>query len=188
MATIVPGVTTNVLDFTPGFQKYMTHRVNNAKEPSRTSIYLEDVPELPDHPDGDHNTWSHHQCAGFCPRFPKIYDTWGQYCNGAIKNILVLGGCSWASWSSWWRPWYLKSLLMYWILPKVSENIWHMGSVMPQSHQEHPCTWRMFLSFLIILMLILMTGVDPIKLENSSWSFWCLNQVSISSGCWDIAS
>ena len=37
------------LDFTPDFQKYMTHRVNNAKEPS---LYLEDVP------DADHDDWS----------------------------------------------------------------------------------------------------------------------------------
>ena len=56
MATMVPEVITNVLDFTQGFQKYMTHGVNNAKEPSRTSLYLEDVPELPDLPDGDHGT------------------------------------------------------------------------------------------------------------------------------------
>ena len=53
MATMVPEVITNVLDFTQGFQKYMTHGVNNAKEPSRTSMYLEDVPELHHHPDGD---------------------------------------------------------------------------------------------------------------------------------------
>ena len=40
----------------------MTHRVNNATEPSRTPMYLEDVPELPDHPDVDHDDWSrlHH--------------------------------------------------------------------------------------------------------------------------------
>ena len=25
------------------------------------SMYLEDVPEIPDHPVGDHGTWSHHQ-------------------------------------------------------------------------------------------------------------------------------
>ena len=61
MATMIPGVTTNdnVLDFTQGFHKYMTHGVSNAKEPSRTSLYLEDDPELPDHPDADHgDDWS----------------------------------------------------------------------------------------------------------------------------------
>ena len=31
------------MELTLGFQKYMTHKVNNAKEPSRTSVYLEDV-------------------------------------------------------------------------------------------------------------------------------------------------
>ena len=40
MMTMVPEVITNVLDFTQGFQKYMTHGVNNAKEPSRISLYL----------------------------------------------------------------------------------------------------------------------------------------------------
>ena len=78
MATAVPGVTTNVLDFRPGFQKYITHRVNDEKESSRTSMYLEDDPELPDHPVCDHDTWRHLKCTGFCPRFPEIYDTWGQ--------------------------------------------------------------------------------------------------------------
>ena len=30
-----------------------------AKEPARTSLYLEDVPEVPDHPDADHDDdWS----------------------------------------------------------------------------------------------------------------------------------
>ena len=56
---MIPGVITNELDFTPGFQKYMTHTVYNAEKPSRTSFYLEDVPELPelpDHPDGDNDT------------------------------------------------------------------------------------------------------------------------------------
>ena len=37
----------------------MTHGVNNAKEPSRTSLYLEDAPELPDDPDAGHDDdWS----------------------------------------------------------------------------------------------------------------------------------
>ena len=59
MVTMIPEVTSNVLDFAPGFQKYMTHGVNNVREPSRTSLYLEDVPELPDHPDADHDgDWS----------------------------------------------------------------------------------------------------------------------------------
>ena len=58
MVTMIPEVTSNVLDFAPGFQKYMTHGVNNAMEPSRTSLYLEDVPELPDHPDADLDDWS----------------------------------------------------------------------------------------------------------------------------------
>ena len=110
---MIPGVTTNVLDFIPGFQKYMTHRVNNAKEPSRTSLYLEDVPELPDHHDVNHDTWSHHQCTGFYPRFPEIYDTLGQWCKVAIKKILMPGGCSWASWSSWCWSWWLESTLLY---------------------------------------------------------------------------
>ena len=55
MVIMIPGITTNVLQFTPGFQKYMTHRVSNAEEPS---LYLEDVPELPDHPDVDHDHWN----------------------------------------------------------------------------------------------------------------------------------
>ena len=56
MVTMIPEVTSNVLDFAPGFQKYMTHGVNNAMEQSRTSLYLEDVP---DHPDADHDDdWS----------------------------------------------------------------------------------------------------------------------------------
>ena len=59
MATMVSEVITNVLDFTQGFQKYMTLGVNDAKEPSRTSLYLEDAPELPDHPDAGHDDdWS----------------------------------------------------------------------------------------------------------------------------------
>ena len=55
MAIMIPGVITNELDFTPGFQKYMTHKdkVYNAEKPSQTSLYLEDVPELPDHLDAD---------------------------------------------------------------------------------------------------------------------------------------
>ena len=47
---MIPGVTTNKLDLTPVYKKYMTHMVNNTKEQSRTSIYLEDVPNLLDHP------------------------------------------------------------------------------------------------------------------------------------------
>ena len=47
---------------------------------------------------------------------------------------------------------------MYWILSQVSRNIWHIGSMMQSSHQEDPCAWRMFLSFLIILMLIMIGG------------------------------
>ena len=58
MVIMIPGVITNKLDFSPAFQKYMIHRVNNEKEPSRTSLYMEDVPELPDHPDADHDDWS----------------------------------------------------------------------------------------------------------------------------------
>ena len=42
-----------VLDFTPHFQKYVTHEEYNAKEPSRRSSCLEDVPE---HPVGDSQT------------------------------------------------------------------------------------------------------------------------------------
>ena len=53
MVIMIPGVTINGLEFTPGFQKYMIHRVGNASmEPS---LYLEDVPELPDHPYVDHD-------------------------------------------------------------------------------------------------------------------------------------
>ena len=55
MATMVPEVITNALDFTQGFRKYMTHGVNKAKEPSRTSLYLEDALEIPDHPDAGHD-------------------------------------------------------------------------------------------------------------------------------------
>ena len=53
MAIVIPRIITNELDFTPGFQKYMTHRVYNAEKPSRTSLYMEDVPELPDNLDAD---------------------------------------------------------------------------------------------------------------------------------------
>ena len=47
MVIMIHGVITNRLDFTPGFQKYMTHWVSNAKN---ASLYLEDVLELPDFP------------------------------------------------------------------------------------------------------------------------------------------
>ena len=91
---------------------------------------MEDVPEIHDYHDGNHDTESHHQCTGFCPRFPEIPVIW--------------------------------------------------------SHKEHPCTWRMFLIFLTILILIMMmTGVGPIRLGDTSWQYWCLNQVSTFSGCWD---
>ena len=39
MVIMMPGVT-NEQDLTPGFQKIMIHRVNSAKEWSRTSLYL----------------------------------------------------------------------------------------------------------------------------------------------------
>ena len=57
MATMIPGDTTNGLEFMPGLvSKNIRHRVSNASlEPS---LYLEDVPELPDHPDVDHDDWS----------------------------------------------------------------------------------------------------------------------------------
>ena len=54
----------------------MTHGVNNATEPSRTSLYLEDVPELPDYPDPDHdddwnrpNEMGWHQLINFVHTF-----------------------------------------------------------------------------------------------------------------------
>ena len=46
----------------------MTHSANNAKEPSRTSLYWEDFPELPDHPDGVLDTQSR---LDFTPDFQK---------------------------------------------------------------------------------------------------------------------
>ena len=61
---MMPGVTANELDLTLGYQKYVTHRVNSTKEPPRTSLYLEDVPELPDYSDADHDGWSRHHQIG----------------------------------------------------------------------------------------------------------------------------
>ena len=51
-------------------------------------MYLEEIPDHPDLPDGDHDTWSHHQATGFVLRFPKIYDTWVSIANNVIKDIL----------------------------------------------------------------------------------------------------
>ena len=47
---------------------------------SRTSLYLQDIldlPEVPEVPDGDPDVWGHIHSTGFCLRFPKIYKTSG---------------------------------------------------------------------------------------------------------------
>ena len=59
MVTIMPGVITIGPDSTPAFQKYIIHRVNNARNNKKTSPPLKDVPELPDHIDVDLDDWSH---------------------------------------------------------------------------------------------------------------------------------
>jgi len=121
----------------------------------------------------------HHHSTGFILRFPKIYDIWLSVANKAIKNIFVLGGHSWpswpslSSWLSWWWSWYLVSPPFKWICPDVSKNMWYMGVCWKLSHQEHPCTWRTFLIFLIILtdlMAIKIPGVTTIQLDLS-WGF-----------------
>ena len=61
MEIVIPGIIINELNFMPAFQKYMTHRVYIAEKPSRTSMYLEDVPELPDYPEDHCDTWNHSQ-------------------------------------------------------------------------------------------------------------------------------
>ena len=38
--------------------------VNTAKDPLRITLYLDDVPKLPDHPDADHDDWSQHYWIG----------------------------------------------------------------------------------------------------------------------------
>ena len=49
-------------------------------KPSRTSLYLEDIPEdIPDHPelhDDHHDAWHHYHSITFLLRIPKIYNTW----------------------------------------------------------------------------------------------------------------
>ena len=54
----------------------MTHGVNNAKDPPITSLYLNDVPELPDHPDPGVTT----NGMDFTPGFQKymIYTEYSQ--------------------------------------------------------------------------------------------------------------
>jgi len=78
-------------------------------------------------PDGDHDGWGLLHWTDYCLRFPKIYDTWGIWGEIVIKNLPVLGGCSWSSWPSWWLSWLLGSSPLNCILPKVSKNIGYMG-------------------------------------------------------------
>ena len=37
----------------------------------------ESLPILLQVPDGDPDGWGHLHSTGFCPRFPKMYNTWG---------------------------------------------------------------------------------------------------------------
>ena len=80
MRVLMVGVIFIQLHFVQGFQKCIILGVLCEKCPSRTSPYLEDVLDLlevPEVPDGDPDGWGHHHSTGFCPRFPKMYDTWG---------------------------------------------------------------------------------------------------------------
>ena len=80
-----------------------------------------------------------------------------------IWRFYILGGCSWASWSSWCWSWWLESTPSYWDTP--TNNFWCLNQVFSSSGCRDiaiSSTWRMFLSFLIILMLIMMIGVDSI--------------------------
>ena len=52
----------------------------NTKWLSGISLYLEDIIDLLEVPevlDGDPDGWGHLHSTGFCPRFPKMYNTWG---------------------------------------------------------------------------------------------------------------
>ena len=57
---------------------------------SITSLYLEDINDLPDLPDCHDDTWSHHHQSGFDLRFPKIYDTLVFVANKVIRTFLYL--------------------------------------------------------------------------------------------------
>ena len=47
------------LDITCGFQKYILRGYLMQEKSSRTSLYLEDMPDHPDHPYGYQDPWSH---------------------------------------------------------------------------------------------------------------------------------
>ena len=72
----------------------MIHGYLMQEKSSRTSLYLEDIPDHPDHPDGYQDAWSHLHSIPEVLRFPKIYDTWVFDARKVIKNILILGGHS----------------------------------------------------------------------------------------------
>ena len=67
-------------------------------KPSRTSPYLEDIPEdIPDHPDlpdGHRDVWHHYHSTTFHLRITKIYYTWVFVAFKATKNMPQLGGHS----------------------------------------------------------------------------------------------
>ncbi len=57
-------------------------------------MYLEDILELPDLPDGDDDAWSHHHSTGFDLRFTKSMIHRVFLAQKVKKNILELGGYS----------------------------------------------------------------------------------------------
>ena len=74
--------------------------------------YFKDIPELPDHHDGDHHDWEHSQVVVLDSRVPKTYNMLGINLKNPIKTPILL----------------------------------------------QMTTSRTFLSFLIIMMVIIMTG------------------------------
>ena len=109
---MTPGVTTINLDLIWDFQKYMIHGYFLQIKSSRTSLYLEDIPDLLDHPDcpgGDHDTWSHHQSTGLSWCFQKYM----------IHGYL------------------LQRKPLNWILPKLSKNTWYFDICYKDNYQEY---------------------------------------------------
>ena len=52
----------------------MIHGYLMQEKSSRTSLYLEDIQDHPDHPDGYQDAWSHLNLIPEVMKFPKIYD------------------------------------------------------------------------------------------------------------------
>ena len=76
---------------------------------------MEDVPEIHDYHDGNHDTGSHHQCTGFCPRFPEIPVIWSHKEHP----------CTCTSWQSWyWSWWWLEFGLLDWGAPADNFYVW----------------------------------------------------------------